>query len=553
MATPTIRIQGSTSGVFQNPIGGTFSGVGTNNFIWGVPITSSSSLNFTGKPYSTDVVTGFIFGSNARKNREFFSLGTLNYFNGTIEGGTGSTGVDLDITLQVSEPLNTSPQDFTSSLTFTNTPNTDDPIASADSVFLPSSNLPPVILTASNGAELTLDVFGFGEVTDSGFTREREFFVTEENTASAELIARFQNPCEQIIDGAVSVNTANSNRTLNATFTPNFGLSLDEAAEICGYDHFNWYQVITIDPYAPGGLVVPYVDPPSGGGASFGGFADNLPFYWDEEGATGTGYHLSDNETNTALLYTDTPAEPLLQPGESLGFNTSLVGILPDGSWDILYNFEWQSNYNGTSGGVTTRRNIITPDDNGTGEVFDIKLDLSAADLSDQIKNQMSADGAQNAFLSPNDSTSLLNTPINRFQNSELPGTYLFAGEEESISIRQNFPNFIEEGQAFKVAVEPGDDLIVMNRFQNSSVPGTYLYAGQEESISIRQNFPNFIEEGVAFYVYSGTANKGEDFYRFQNSQQPGTYLFVGEQERQSIIANFPAFIEEGVAFEVAI
>ena len=45
-----------------------------------------------------------------------------------------------------------------------------------------------------------------------------------------------------------------------------------------------------------------------------------------------------------------------------------------------------------------------------------------------------------------------LDTPINRFQNSNLPGTYLYAAEEESQTIRANFPNMIEEGPAFKVA-----------------------------------------------------------------------------------------------------
>ena len=143
--------------------------------------------------------------------------------------------------------------------------------------------------------------------------------------------------------------------------------------------------------------------------------------------------------------------------------------------------------------------------------------------------------------------------PITRFQNRTLPGTYLFAGPAESQSIRENFPDFIEEGQAFKVGFEPGDDLIQLNRFQNTNVPGTYLYAGEAESQNIRLNFPNFIEEGIAFYVYDGAANIGVDFYRFQNLDVPGTYIFVGSEERQNILDNFPNFVEEGVAFEVVI
>jgi peptidyl-prolyl cis-trans isomerase A (cyclophilin A) len=84
-------------------------------------------------------------------------------------------------------------------------------------------------------------------------------------------------------------------------------------------------------------------------------------------------------------------------------------------------------------------------------------------------------------------------------------------------------------------------------------IPGTYLYAGEEESISISQNNPNFVREGIAFYVYGADANQGEDIYRFQNSQLLGTYIFVGGQERENIRQNFTHFIEEGPAFEVNI
>ncbi len=147
----------------------------------------------------------------------------------------------------------------------------------------------------------------------------------------------------------------------------------------------------------------------------------------------------------------------------------------------------------------------------------------------------------------------LLNTPIYRFQNTSLPGTYLFAGEEERQSIQQNNPNFVEEGFAFSVAVQPGDDLIPIYRFQNASVAGTYLYVGEGERQSIKQNNPNFIEEGLAFYVFGAESGQGQSFYRFQNTELPGTYLFVGAAERLNINQNFPSFTEEGIAFEAGL
>ncbi|MEM9274637.1 MAG: DVUA0089 family protein [Cyanobacteria bacterium P01_F01_bin.143] len=157
------------------------------------------------------------------------------------------------------------------------------------------------------------------------------------------------------------------------------------------------------------------------------------------------------------------------------------------------------------------------------------------------------------ASLADNTTLDLLDTPINRFQNSEVPGTYLYATEAESISIRSDFPNLIEEGVAFSAAIEPDDELIVLNRFQNSDLPGTYLYAGEEESQSIRANFSNYIEEGIAFYAYGVGAGEETPFIRFQNSDVPGTYLYATGAEADNIRANFPNFIEEGIAFEAKV
>lgn len=154
----------------------------------------------------------------------------------------------------------------------------------------------------------------------------------------------------------------------------------------------------------------------------------------------------------------------------------------------------------------------------------------------------------------PQTGVELLNDQMYRFQNRNVSGTYLFAGVQESFSIRQNFRNtFVEEGEAFKVSTTPEDGLIRFNRFQNRNLPGTYLFAGEQESVSIRQNFSNtFMEEGIAFYALSADANLGTDYYRLQNTQVPGTYIFVDEQEKNNILANFPQFQLEGVAFEVA-
>ena len=146
--------------------------------------------------------------------------------------------------------------------------------------------------------------------------------------------------------------------------------------------------------------------------------------------------------------------------------------------------------------------------------------------------------------------------PFFRFQNSAVPGTYLYATGAEAENIRQNLPGFVEEGVAFNAAIEPGDELIPFYRFQSNQRPGTYLFVGEAErnNINADPNFSqSFTEEGIAFYVYDGAAEKGADFIRFQNSAVPGTYIYATGAEAENIRNNLPGFIEEGIAFEAEI
>ena len=174
------------------------------------------------------------------------------------------------------------------------------------------------------------------------------------------------------------------------------------------------------------------------------------------------------------------------------------------------------------------------------------------------VTGNNAAPGSQGIYslsISNSSSDSFLNTPFSRFQNSNVPGTYLYATGAEAQNIRNNFPGFIEEGVAFNAAIKQSGELIPLFRFQSNQLPGTYLFVGETErnSINADPNFSSsFTEEGIAFYVYGVGANQGTAFSRFQNSNVPGTYLYATGTEADSIRANFPNFIDEGFAFEVA-
>ena len=90
--------------------------------------------------------------------------------------------------------------------------------------------------------------------------------------------------------------------------------------------------------------------------------------------------------------------------------------------------------------------------------------------------------------------------PLYRFQSLLLPGTYVYVGEEERADINENFSDsFTEEGLAFYVYGVGSNKGTPFSRFQNNDFPGTYLYAAGEEAENIRNNFPNFEDEGIAF------------------------------------------------------
>lgn len=147
-------------------------------------------------------------------------------------------------------------------------------------------------------------------------------------------------------------------------------------------------------------------------------------------------------------------------------------------------------------------------------------------------------------------------TDIFRFQSTINPGTYLYTGDSEAQTIRDNFADsFVEEGFAFTAASQPGADLIPLYRFISNQ--GTYLLVGDEERNAIN-NDPNFsqtyTEEGLAFYVYGAGSGEGAEFNRFRRLDIPGAYLYATGDELATIQTEFAdTYVDEGLAFEAVI
>lgn len=149
------------------------------------------------------------------------------------------------------------------------------------------------------------------------------------------------------------------------------------------------------------------------------------------------------------------------------------------------------------------------------------------------------------------DNDDILNSPFYRFQENS-SGGYLYINQQEAETIKNNYPNFTEEGFAFNVAQQQQENLRPFYRFRNSELSGSYIYVGESEKQSISANYSAFVEEGLAFYAYDASANIADDIYRLRNTYN-GAYIYVGEAEKENILQNYPTFVEEGIAFEALI
>ena len=221
------------------------------------------------------------------------------------------------------------------------------------------------------------------------------YFSLEESISSA-------YSCPDIINGAVTPTFSGAN--INATFTPKLGLTLQQAAQYCGFVNFNWVQTKThindptffsalnlggaFDPSIQGPVKLsssrtPYNDPPAGGGYTYNSANPDFsyPFYYN------INTELAGQEVGGyTLTFHDAPGEPCLPGGKAVntaacnftsepagsyeGFTTHLAGVNSDGTaTDLQIGFSYTSDYNGTTGGAYSNKSNLPADGNGTGGV----------------------------------------------------------------------------------------------------------------------------------------------------------------------------------------
>lgn len=158
---------------------------GAAAFQWG---TTSSTSNY---PHASALWFQPFAASNAVAETTF-DLGYLYYRNGTIKSNSGASWVDLAMTLSFSQPLGLDPVSVIFGNELVNTPNSKDPVASADIVSLKNLAAPLNFKdSAGNQYYLELSFKVDSDTIDGTLSTQDKFKVFEGTQGSATLMGRF--------------------------------------------------------------------------------------------------------------------------------------------------------------------------------------------------------------------------------------------------------------------------------------------------------------------------------------------------------------------------
>ena len=208
---------------------------------------------------------------------------------------------------------------------------------------------------------------------------------------------------------SVSVSQfGSSNQTITAQFSPDTGCGISNVANAYGYHHFNWINLVVKAPadmvlLCGGGSGLPILDPVPGTQLFCpSGWADNLDYYWNEINEDGSilNTELDRFTGSNALTFRDTPSWATLNSGNKIRFVTSLVGVKEGNRYAVLDSFSWETDFNGTAGGVTTFRNASDPDDGtGTGGVQILAEGIETIDLPIAVRQALALMGVEDVPL----------------------------------------------------------------------------------------------------------------------------------------------------------
>jgi hypothetical protein len=223
------------------------------------------------------------------------------------------------------------------------------------------------------------------------FTLYGRIFTAENTILTSSAVRQYVNRSRSDfnIDNPSGIKTDNGRYELY--FRPGSNLTLDNAAKILGFDHFNWYQKITRNDRISSwfsSIQPPYTDPPKGATPDDPTQkTDDYPYYFNEKVVETPDIGIKDpllgdsiDSSGRILRFTDKPTTKgtFLFGNPELDFETYLVGVDSSNPYTStpLYKSAWQTNY--TESASTGKPN---------GSIFRVSRNISKLTESEKILN----------------------------------------------------------------------------------------------------------------------------------------------------------------------
>jgi photosystem II stability/assembly factor-like uncharacterized protein len=142
--------------------------------------------------------------------------------------------------------------------------------------------------------------------------------------------------------------------------------------------------------------------------------------------------------------------------------------------------------------------------------------------------------------------------PVYRFYNVDTRTHFYTASVAERDHVLATWPQFRPEGVAFHAVDAARDDVgTPVFRFFNTQT-GTHFYtASPEERAHVLATWPQFVEEGVAYRALTGLDAGTVKLFRFFNGATGAHFYTTEDDERAVVGERLPAFVDEGVAYAV--
>lgn len=140
--------------------------------------------------------------------------------------------------------------------------------------------------------------------------------------------------------------------------------------------------------------------------------------------------------------------------------------------------------------------------------------------------------------------------PVFRFFNSQTGAHFYTASAAERDHVIATWPQFVYEGERFRVLASPAAGTVPVYRFYNTQT-GVHFYTDDEaERDHVLATWPQFVYEGVAFDAFRPDPGTLQ-VHRFFN-RSTGTHFYTtSADEAFTVVNNYPQFVDEGLRWAV--